>query len=86
MVLVGLEERMTYHAPDSGYTVARLKAPEERDLITRGYHEWSDQVDALYPRKRATKSISSFCTAVYLTTFCCIWTHLSTGSKMPTFI
>jgi hypothetical protein len=20
----------------------------------RGYHEWSDQVDALYPRKRAS--------------------------------
>jgi hypothetical protein len=21
---------------------------------TRGYHEWSDQIDALYPRKRAS--------------------------------
>ena len=27
-------ERVTYHAEDSGYTVARLKAPGERDLIT----------------------------------------------------
>ncbi len=27
-------EQVTYHAEDSGYTVARLKAPGERDLIT----------------------------------------------------
>ena len=27
-------ERVTYHAEDSGYTVARLKAPGERDLLT----------------------------------------------------
>jgi hypothetical protein len=32
--LQGIVERVTYHAEDSGYTVARLKAPEERDLIT----------------------------------------------------
>src|SRR5690242_4125242 len=32
--LQGIIERVTYHADDSGYTVARLKAPRERDLIT----------------------------------------------------
>ncbi len=30
----GIVERVTYHAEDSGYTVARLKAPGARDLIT----------------------------------------------------
>lgn len=30
----GIVERVTYHAEDSGYTVARLKVPGERDLIT----------------------------------------------------
>src|SRR6266851_5106541 len=32
--LQGIVERVTYHAEDTGYTVARLKAPGERDLIT----------------------------------------------------
>src|SRR5258708_16279301 len=32
--LQGIVEQVTYHAEDSGYTVARLKAPGERDLIT----------------------------------------------------
>jgi exodeoxyribonuclease V alpha subunit len=32
--LQGIIERVTYHAEDSGYTVARLKAAGERDLIT----------------------------------------------------
>jgi exodeoxyribonuclease V alpha subunit len=32
--LQGIVERVTYHAEDSGYTVARLKAPGERDLIS----------------------------------------------------
>jgi exodeoxyribonuclease V alpha subunit len=32
--LQGIVERVTYHADDSGYTVARLKAPGSRDLIT----------------------------------------------------
>jgi exodeoxyribonuclease V alpha subunit len=32
--LQGIVERVTYHAEDSGYTVVRLKAPGERDLIT----------------------------------------------------
>ncbi len=32
--LQGIVERVTYHADDSGYTVARLKTPGERDLIT----------------------------------------------------
>ena len=31
--LQGIVERVTFHAEDSGYTVARLKAPGERDLI-----------------------------------------------------
>ncbi|GAC1306420.1 MAG: ATP-dependent RecD-like DNA helicase [Ktedonobacteraceae bacterium] len=30
----GIVERVTYHADDSGYTVARLKSAHERDLIT----------------------------------------------------
>jgi len=30
----GIVERVTYHAEDSGYTVARLKAPGVRDLVT----------------------------------------------------
>jgi len=30
----GIVERVTYHAEDSGYTVARLKAPGARDLVT----------------------------------------------------
>src|SRR5579859_2921014 len=32
--LQGIVERVTYHAEDSGYTVARFKAPSVRDLIT----------------------------------------------------
>ena len=32
--LQGIVERVTYHADDSGYTVARLKTPGARDLIT----------------------------------------------------
>jgi exodeoxyribonuclease V alpha subunit len=32
--LQGIVERVTYHAEDSGYTIARLKAPGERDLVT----------------------------------------------------
>jgi exodeoxyribonuclease V alpha subunit len=32
--LQGVVERVTYHAEDTGYTVARLKALGERDLIT----------------------------------------------------
>jgi exodeoxyribonuclease V alpha subunit len=32
--LQGVVERLTYHAPDSGYTVARLKVPKARELIT----------------------------------------------------
>src|SRR5690348_12060153 len=30
--LKGIVERVTYHGEDSGYTIARLKAPGERDL------------------------------------------------------
>lgn len=30
----GVVERLTYHSPESGYSVARLKVPGERDLIT----------------------------------------------------
>jgi exodeoxyribonuclease V alpha subunit len=30
----GIVERVTFHAEDSGYTVARLKVPSARDLIT----------------------------------------------------
>jgi exodeoxyribonuclease V alpha subunit len=32
--LTGVIERITYHAPESGYTVARLKVPRASDLIT----------------------------------------------------
>jgi exodeoxyribonuclease V alpha subunit len=32
--LQGIVERVTYHAEDSGYTVARFNVPGERDLIT----------------------------------------------------
>jgi len=32
--LQGIVERVTYHAEDSGYTVARLKAADHRDLVT----------------------------------------------------
>lgn len=33
-VIQGVVERLTYHSPESGYSVARLKVPGERDLIT----------------------------------------------------
>ena len=32
--LQGVVERLTYHSEESGYTVARLKAPRTRDLVT----------------------------------------------------
>ncbi|MDV2994719.1 MAG: ATP-dependent RecD-like DNA helicase [Chroococcidiopsis sp. SAG 2025] len=32
--LTGVVERLTYHSEESGYTVARLKTPQERDLVT----------------------------------------------------
>jgi exodeoxyribonuclease V alpha subunit len=32
--LQGVVERLTFHSEESGYTIARLKAPRERDLIT----------------------------------------------------
>lgn len=32
--LQGVVERLTYHAEDSGYTVARLQSPRSRELIT----------------------------------------------------
>jgi exodeoxyribonuclease V alpha subunit len=32
--LVGVVERLTFHSEESGYSVARLKVPGERDLIT----------------------------------------------------
>ncbi len=32
--LQGVVERLTFHSEESGYTVARLKAPRERDLMT----------------------------------------------------
>src|SRR5579859_5224011 len=32
--LQGIVERVTYHAEDSGYTIARLKVPSVHDLIT----------------------------------------------------
>jgi exodeoxyribonuclease V alpha subunit len=32
--LTGVIERITYHAPESGYTVARLKVPRASDLVT----------------------------------------------------
>lgn len=31
--LQGVVERLTFHSEESGYTVARLKAPRNRDLI-----------------------------------------------------
>jgi len=30
----GVVERLTYHSSESGYSVARLKAPGDRDLVT----------------------------------------------------
>jgi len=30
----GVVERLTYHSEESGYSVARLKAPGHKDLIT----------------------------------------------------
>jgi exodeoxyribonuclease V alpha subunit len=32
--LLGVVERLTYHAEDSGYTIARFKVPRSRDLVT----------------------------------------------------
>jgi exodeoxyribonuclease V alpha subunit len=32
--LQGVVERLTYHSEESGYTIARLKAPRSRDLVT----------------------------------------------------
>ena len=32
--LYGVVERLTFHSSDTGYTVARLKAPSDRDLVT----------------------------------------------------
>ncbi len=32
--LTGVVERLTYHAEESGYTVARLKVPRFHDLVT----------------------------------------------------
>jgi len=32
--LQGIVERVTYHAEDSGYTVARLKVPSNSELVT----------------------------------------------------
>jgi len=32
--LTGVVERLTYHSEESGYTVARLKTPQSRDLVT----------------------------------------------------
>jgi len=32
--LTGIVERVTYHNPENGYTVAKLKAPREIDLVT----------------------------------------------------
>src|SRR5579883_1880450 len=32
--LQGIIERVTFHSPESGYTVARLKVPSAHDLIT----------------------------------------------------
>src|SRR5690606_33343826 len=32
--LTGIVERVTYHNPENGYTVAKLKAPREMDLVT----------------------------------------------------
>jgi exodeoxyribonuclease V alpha subunit len=33
-LLQGVIERLTYHSSESGYTVARLKAPRSHELIT----------------------------------------------------
>ncbi|HEY9765137.1 MAG TPA: ATP-dependent RecD-like DNA helicase, partial [Chroococcales cyanobacterium] len=30
----GIVERVTFHSPESGYTVAKIKVPAERDLVT----------------------------------------------------
>lgn len=30
----GVVERLTFHSPESGYSVARLKLPGEQDLTT----------------------------------------------------
>ncbi len=32
--LQGVIERLTFHSEESGYTIARLKTPQERDLVT----------------------------------------------------
>ena len=32
--LQGIVERLTFHSEESGYTVARLKAPKAQDLVT----------------------------------------------------
>lgn len=32
--LTGVVERLTYHSEESGYTVARLKTTQSRDLVT----------------------------------------------------
>lgn len=32
--LTGVVERITYHAEKSGYTVARIKSPKARDLLS----------------------------------------------------
>lgn len=32
--LQGVVERLTFHAAESGYTIARFKVPGERDLVT----------------------------------------------------
>jgi exodeoxyribonuclease V alpha subunit len=32
--LQGVVERITYHSEESGYTIARLKAPRVSDLVT----------------------------------------------------
>jgi hypothetical protein len=32
--LQGIVEQVTYHADDSGYTIARLKVPVHADLVT----------------------------------------------------
>lgn len=32
--LIGVVERLTFHSPESGYSVARLKSPGHKDLVT----------------------------------------------------
>ncbi len=32
--ILGVVERLTYHSEESGYSVARLKAPGHKDLVT----------------------------------------------------